>query len=112
MEGVGGSTTAGPFEAISLDEEKAPVAKPAKTFMAKSAASAKATVTEKRTKEAEKSEIAQSQVVANLHLYAETLKSNPAECAGVAILGAAFSAFVFFVVRHRRTVETGYIVLA
>merc|ERR1711985_95472 len=100
LEGVGGTddgtTTGGPFEATNLDEEKTPIAKSAKTFLAKKADAV--------------SEVAQSQV-ASLQMYTDQMKADPAACAGMALLGATFASLVFFAVRHRRTVQTPSIML-
>jgi len=98
LEGL--STTNSPLETVNLDEENTPAAKSeiqksAKSFMAKYHASTKAT-------EAEKLRL---QIAANLQMYADDVKANPAECVGMCLLGASFSALVFFAFFHRRNIQ-------
>merc|ERR1711977_268374 len=98
LEGL--STTNSPLETVNLDGENTPAAKSeiqksAKSFMAKYHASTKAT-------EAEKLRL---QIAANLQMYADDVKANPAECVGMCLLGASFSALVFFAFFHRRNIQ-------
>jgi len=112
IEGVddtsAGASSGGPLEITNLDEEKTPIAKSAKTFLAKSDAKSDA-------QSLPESEVAQSQVaksqVASLQMYADQMKADPAACAGMALLGVSFASLVFFAVRHRRTVQTPVIML-
>merc|ERR1711904_202591 len=112
IEGVddtsAGASSGGPLEITNLDEEKTPIAKSAKTFLAKSDAKSDA-------QSLPESEVAQSQVaksqVSSLQMFADQMKADPAACAGMALLGVSFASLVFFAVRHRRTVQTPVIML-
>jgi len=71
-------------EKPQMDDKTQMAQKSAKTFLAKS-------------------EIAQSEVAANLALFADQVKSDPVTVVGMALLGVALACLVFFAVRHRRS---------
>lgn len=71
-------------EKPQMDDKTQMAQKSAKTFLAKS-------------------EIAQSEVAANLALFADQVNSDPVMLVGIALIGVAFACFVFFAVRHRQS---------
>merc|ERR1719281_293734 len=71
-------------EKPQMDDKTQMAQKSAKTFLAKS-------------------ETAQSEVAANLALFADQVNSDPVILVGMALLGVAFTCLVFFAVRHRQS---------